>query len=204
MITALNKKLIVVAGLLAAGKTTFALKLSHELQIPCFSKDLLKNAMGRSMPVNSRDESKLLSATSFDAIEFITERFMEAHLPLIIEANFRMDENHGGIREGEKLQELAERYGYRVLTFLFTGDPSVLHKRYKERENRPERGHANRLWSEFSLEDYENSVSLLGCFDIGGKIIKIDSTDFGAVDFEHHIEQARSFIGFGEADFTMF
>jgi adenylate kinase family enzyme len=36
------KKLIIIAGYVAGGKTTFSLKLSKELSIPCFNKDLIK------------------------------------------------------------------------------------------------------------------------------------------------------------------
>ena len=200
----MNSKLIIVTGYLAAVKTTFALNLSQELRIPCFSKDLLKISLSRALPVNDRDGSKRLSAAAFDAIEFIAERFMETHCPLIIEANFDMDENHGGIKEGDALKMLADRYNYRTLTYLFTGDPLVLFERFKRRDKMPQRGRTNYEWGEFTLKDYENAASSLERFNIGGQLERIDSTDYDSVDFAHHIETARKFIGLDEVDYTMY
>jgi len=190
----LNKKIIIVAGTIAAGKTTFALRLSKELNVPIFSKDLFKTAVSRSLPVSDRAVSKRLSAATFDAIEFVTERFMETGNPLIIEANFVMSENHGGIREGDALKNLIARYGYGSLTFLFMGDAHVLHERFIERDKSPERGQANQAWEPMPYETFESVVSPLGDFDIGGEMIKVDTTNFETVDFERYLGIARGFL----------
>lgn len=193
----MNKKIIIVTGYLAAGKTTFALKLSKELNVPCFSKDLLKIALSRSILVNNREESKQLSAAAFDAIAFITEKFMETGNPLIIEANFVMGENHNKRKEGDALRELATRYGYRILTYLFLGDLHVLCDRFNERENSPERAEVNRMGGmPFTHDAFEEMVSPLGDFNIGGEIVKIDTTDFNAINFGTYLETARSFIAY--------
>ena len=191
----MNKKIIIVAGYLAAGKTTFALELSKKLHIPVFCKDLIKIALNRNILVDNRDDSKRLSAATFDAIAFITERIMETSNPLITEANFVMNGNHGGIKEGEVLKTLVEKYGYQALTYVFVGDTRVLCDRFNEREKTSKRGEANKLGTELSYEDYEKYIAPLGDFSIGGKIIKIDATDFSAVDFEKYIETARIFKG---------
>jgi predicted kinase len=191
----MNKKIIIVTGYLAAGKTTFALKLSKELGVPCFSKDLLKLALSRSILVNNREESKQLSAATFDAIAFITEKFMETGNPLIIEANFVMTENHNKLKEGDALKALAETYGYQVLTYLFLGDLHVLCDRFNEREKTPERAEVHRMGDmPFTYDAFEKVISPLGDFNIGGEIVKINATDFNAVDFGKHLETAHSFI----------
>jgi len=190
----MNSKIIIVAGYVAAGKTTFALNLSKELNIPCFSKDLLKLAISRSIPVNNREDGKRLSAATFDAIAFITEKFMETGMPLIIEANFVMTENHNNIREGETLKLLIDKYGYQTLTYILLGDSRVLCDRFNEREKTPERGEANKIGIEISYENYDRYIIPLGDFTVGGEIIKIDTTNFNTVDFKSHIESARKFI----------
>jgi predicted kinase len=199
----MNKKLIVVAGDLAAGKTTFALKLSKELHIPCFCKDLLKNALAAHVPVNNREDGRKLSAATFDAMAYITARFMEASLPLIIEANFVMGENNGGVKEGAVIRALAESHHYQTLTFLFSGNAKVLHRRFLNRSNKTDR-RANRVFFEPTLEDFERISLTLKCFDIGGKSEKIDTTDFDKADFAHHLETARVFMGLDEVDFSLF
>ena len=56
----MKNKLILVAGHSATGKSTFARKLSKTLEIPCFSKNTLKEAMGDGFGQNSRVISALL------------------------------------------------------------------------------------------------------------------------------------------------
>jgi predicted kinase len=190
----MNKKIIIITGHCAAGKTTFAARLSRELGIPYFAKDLIKIALNRSFPVENRADSRRLSAIAFDAIAFNAEKFMEVGLPLIIEANFVMMENHGGIKEGDALRSLITRYGYQPLTYLFTGDLPVLYKRFAARDAIAERGVANKMWGEYTFEDYLKDNVHLKEFNIGGKIVKIDATDFDAVDFCKYIKVAHTFL----------
>jgi len=190
----MNRSLMIIAGYLAAGKTTFGLNLSRELNIPFFSKDLLKNTMDKSLPIHDRAESKRLSAAAFDVMAFAAEELMAAGMPLILEANFRMGENHNHLKEGDVLKALAERYGYRMLTYLFLGDPQVLYQRLIERDRRPGRGVANQIWEDISYDDFVETVRPLGEFDIGGERVKIDTTDLESIDFSRHIETARSFM----------
>ena len=189
-----GRKIIIVAGYSAAGKTTFASELSQKLGIPYFSKDMVKIALNRSFPVENRADSRRLSAIAFDAIAFNVERFMEVGLPLIIEANFVMKENHNGLKEGDVLLDLITRYSYQSLTYVFLGDLEVLYKRFMTRDVMPERGTANKMWGEFTFEDYKRPNIHLGEFNIGGKIVKIDATDLAAVDFNEHIKFAHTFL----------
>ena len=189
----MNKKIIVITGYLAAGKTTFAARLSQRLGVPYFSKDLVKIALNRSFPVENRAESRQLSAIAFDAMTFNAERFMEVGLPLIIEANFTMKENHGGLKEGDALRALIVRYDYKSLTYIFLGDLPVLYKRFAARDMLAERGTANKMWGEYTFEDYLEDNVHLAEFDIGGEIVKIDATDFEAVDFCKYLEKADGF-----------
>ena len=190
----MNKKIIIITGHLATGKTTFAAKLSEMLGIPYFSKDMIKNALNRSFPVENHGDSRRLSAIAFDTIAFNTERFMEVGLPLIIEANFVMEENHGGIKEGDGLHALIKRYGYQSLTYIFMGDLPVLYKRFVARDALPERGIANKMWGGYTFEDYRQDNLHLEIFNIGGEIVKIDTTDFAAVDFCKYIKIAHTFL----------
>ena len=190
----MNKKIILVAGYSAAGKTTFAARLSKELSIPYLSKDQVKIALNRSFPVNNREDSKRLSAIAFDAMLFTTERFMEVCKPIILEANFVMKENHNGLKEGEALRSLITQYGYQALTYIFLGELPVLYERFAKRDVLPERGVANMMWGNFSYEDYLKGNMHLSEFNVGGKIIQIDTTDFETANFDENIKIAYRFM----------
>jgi len=189
----MNKKIIVIAGYLASGKSTFALRLSKELNIPYFIKDTFKSAICTGIPISNREEGLRFSVATFDAIAYVSERLMEAGYPFIIEGNFMM----GGYmkkNEGDIVKALIQQYGYQSLTFIFHGDAKVMCDRFNSREVLPERGQANQLFSKLTYEDCEKLLPPLGEFTVGGTIIKVDTTDFNNVDFAGQTETARRFL----------
>ena len=195
----MNKSIIIINGHPAAGKTTFALQLSREFKIPYLVKNTLKNALGASMIVTNQAESSRLSAVTFDAIAYVAERLMEVGKPLIVEGSFSAhefikDDGTQKANESAIIKELINKYDYKPLTYIFTGDTPTLYKRFLERESLNERG-ASTMIGEMTYECFNEICQHQEKFDIGGKIIKIDTTDFEKVDFTSHIETARRVCG---------
>jgi len=189
----MNRKIIIIAGYLASGKSTFARRLSKELNVPCFVKDTFKSAICVGIEIAGREESRRFSAATFSAIAYVAERFMETGHPLILEGNFVLSAS-GKANEADVLAQLIEKYDYRSLTYIFQGDMHVLCDRFNAREKLPERGQANLMFAELSYEDFKKYITPLGDFTVGGKIVKIDTTNFESVDFARHIETARVFV----------
>jgi len=181
-------KIIIISGYVATGKTTFSQKISEEMNIPCFNKDFIKSVLGKNLDIATREISSQLSITVFNLIMHIVEVFLHHNEPLIIESNFK-------ISEGKIIKELLELYKYQSLTFLMTGDLRIIHKRFVERDNLPERDKANRvngLFDEF--EKFEKAIKPLGDFNVGDKLTRIDTTNFNEVDFKSYVEEAKAFI----------
>ncbi|MEY8518022.1 hypothetical protein AALC25_14185 [Lachnospiraceae bacterium 29-84] len=84
----MNKKIIIIAGYLASGKSTFALKLSKLINVPYLVKDTFKMALCKNISIADRKESSLFSAVAFDGMMYVAERFFETGNPIIIEGNF--------------------------------------------------------------------------------------------------------------------
>ena len=189
----LNKKIIIIAGYLASGKSTFATRLSREINVPYLIKDAFKTAICASIPVTGREESRRYSAATFDAIAYVAERLMETDYPLIVEGNFMMG-GHKKVDEGETLRLLIKKYGYASLTYIFYGNIRVMCDRFNAREKLPERGQANRLFSALSYEDGEKWLPPLAEFTVGGKTVKVDTTDFKTVDYRRLIDTAKIFF----------
>jgi len=84
----LNKRIIVVEGYLASGKSTFARQLSNVAKVPYLIKDTFKIALCQNITVVGRDESSRFSLVTFDAMMYVMERLFESGYPLIIEGNF--------------------------------------------------------------------------------------------------------------------
>lgn len=190
----MNKKIIIVEGYLASGKSTFALQLSKAINVPCFIKDTFKTALCKNVSIENRKESSLFSAVTFDAMMYVTERLFETGSPAIIEGNFVP----GGVKkvdEAGAIKELIDKYGYTSLTFQFMGDTQTLYKRFVEREKTIERGRANRIGMDVSYSIFDQWCHNFDDFNVGGKIVQVDTTDFARVDFDTYIESAKRFMG---------
>jgi hypothetical protein len=74
------------------------------------------------------------------------------------------------------------------------GDTRVLHRRFVERENTPERGNVNKMFAEVLFCDFDGWCRNLDSFDVGGKVMRIDTTDYSKVDYQCLIETARKFL----------
>lgn len=189
----MNKKIIIIEGYLASGKSTFARKLSKSINVPCFIKDTFKSALCKNVSIANRSESSLFSTVTFDAMMYVTERFFETGSPIIIEGNFVP----GGVKkvdEAGTIKRLTDRYGYMPLTFEFVGDTQILYKRFIDREKTAERGSANKIRVDVSYGTFEQWCRNFDGFHVGGKVIRIDTTNFDEVDFKTYIEKASQFI----------
>ncbi|MCI9336552.1 MAG: ATP-binding protein [Lachnospiraceae bacterium] len=189
----MDNKIIIIQGYLAAGKSVFAERLSQALQIPCLIKDTFKTALCNTVPIEDRKMSSRFSAVTFDGMLYVAEKLLEVGCPLMLEGNFVP----AGVKdrdEAEAIRTLLEKYQAVSLTFKFKGDTHVLHRRFAEREKLPERGQANRIGSQVLYEDFDKWCHNMDSFDIGGKIIQIDTTDFALVDYEEMIQEARQFM----------
>lgn len=100
----MNKKVVIIEGYLAAGKSTFVVQMSKALQIPYLCKDTFKSALCSGVDINNRGKSSLFSAITFDGMMYVLERMFEVGMPIIIEGNFmphgiKKTDEEGGRRD---------------------------------------------------------------------------------------------------------
>jgi len=84
----MNKKIIIIEGYLASGKSTFALRLSKDIRVPCFVKYTFKIALCSNISIPDKRESSRFSTITFDGMMYAAERLIEMDCPVIIEGNF--------------------------------------------------------------------------------------------------------------------
>ena len=95
------KKLILVCGDLACGKSTFCGQLSRRFDIPVFYKDTIKEVLGDTIGFANREENLKLSVATFGLLRHIFLQSADLGHDLILESNFRQHE----------LEEMYERRG---------------------------------------------------------------------------------------------
>lgn len=189
----MNRKIIVVEGYLAAGKSTFALQLSKSLNIPYLIKDTFKMALCKNISITSRAESSAFSAVTFDGMMYVAERMLETSTPIIIEGNF-VPAGVKKVDEAGEIKRLIDQYNYTSLDFKFIGDTRVLHQRFLKRENAAERGEVNKLGIDVPYDTFGQWCRNLDGFDIGGETVRVDTTNFSNVNFNTYINLAKEFM----------
>lgn len=189
----MNKKVIVIEGYLAAGKSTFALRLSKSLNIPYLTKDTFKIALCKNIPVTNRTESSVFSTVTFDGMMYVVERLLETSAPIIIEGNF-VPAGVKKVDEASVIKRLINKYNYTPLDFKFVGDTHVLHQRFLKREKTAERGEVNKFGIDVPYDTFNQWCHNLDSFDIGGETVRIDTTNFSSVNFITYIKLAKGFM----------
>lgn len=125
-------KLLLITGDLATGKSTFARLLAKRYQTNVFCKDVFKEILGDTIGFSNRQENLKLSVASAALMRMIFTEFCQLDKNLILESNFRQ-------AELDLLHDIAQEYGYDVLTIQIQADLQILHRRFLHRlhnENR--------------------------------------------------------------------
>lgn len=188
---------ILIAGLPASGKSTFAAMLSRELGVPCLSKDAIKESLFDTLGFTSRAEKVRLGEAAYRIQLDLAESMLRAGQTVILENNFE-DTSRA------PLLEMLARTGARPVTVLLDGDIAAIHARFAAREISPERhrGHVvNTCYPEtepvpvvpLSLEVFAAGMEARGYrrFNVGGPRLVVDTTVIGSVDWTGTLNWVR-------------
>lgn len=164
------KKLLLIMGDLATGKSTFANLLSRRYDTVLFVKDSIKEILGDTVGFSNREENLKLSQATGQLMRFIFSQFAKQSKDLILESNFRL-------AELEQLHQIAAEYGYQVLTLVLQGDAEILHKRYLNRMHNENR-HRVHLCTQFNtFEGFRQYIEGLRT-EVPGAVLSINANDF--------------------------
>jgi len=127
----------IILGSPASGKTSLGLRLAADLELPCFCKDDVKEALFDSLGAGDREWSSRLSAASFACLLRLAQTQIGVGGSCLIEGNWRAEHL-------PQLRELAGRTGLatdlRWAQVLCRASPDELVRRFQAR-----RRHAGHL-----------------------------------------------------------
>ena len=177
------KKLILMGGDLASGKSTYSNIIGEKLNVLVINKDNLKEILGDTIIVNNREENKKLSVISFDLICYLIKKNKGS---IVIESNFKP-------YEMKVLEGLIKEYNYDVLSLVFKGDNEVLHKRFLNRLNE-NRHYVHKSQDFTNIDDFVKTLEELRMVKYPGKVIEIDSSNFDYQNNEALFDEIDSFL----------
>lgn len=165
------RKLLLITGDLAAGKSSFANLLSRRYDTNLFFKDSIKEVLGDTIGFANREENKRLSAATMALLFFLFTTFAKMGKDLILESNFHT-------AELEKLHRLADEYHYEILTLVLRGDTDVLYKRYCHRMQYENRHPVHLSTTLDRYDDFKECTEYLRSESIPGNTLAINADDF--------------------------
>ena len=177
------KKLILIGGVLAGGKSTFSHLIGKRFGISVVNKDRVKEILGDNIETKNREENKKLSVIAFELMSYLVDGEGDA---LILESNFKD-------YELAVLKSKCDTMGCDVLSIFLDGDDAVLHKRFIKRlgENR----HPVHKSQDFSrIEDFSDTLNELRHTEYFGEIVRVDCSDFAYQSDEAIYDKIKVFL----------
>ena len=181
------KKLILVNGDVAAGKSHLAVIIKERFNLPLFTKDEYKEALAETHPYRNYEESHLLSLMAMDQLFESFEKCAKEGKDVVLEANFRGEHL-------DRLEKINKQYSYQILNIDLTGSVEVLHQRYVNRilhENRHPVHVVNDLRDFEKFKEY--TLSRRNERKIG-KVIIVNADDFSYQTDEKLFKQIEDFL----------
>lgn len=165
------KRLLILTGDVAAGKSTFAAILSRRYKTNVFYKDKIKEVLGDTIGFKDREENLKLSDAAVQLMICTFEEFAKLEKPLILEANFHK-------RELQLLQDIVKKYDYEVMTLMLQADLHILHERYMHRMKYENRHSVHMSARQDRFEDFKAYVEKARAEGIVGTVVTVCADDF--------------------------
>ena len=83
--------LVLVSGSPGSGKSTLASRLAADLGLPLLSKDTIKEALGRTLDVDSVERSRQLGGASVDALYALIDVQLGLGISVVVDHAFHQD-----------------------------------------------------------------------------------------------------------------
>lgn len=181
-------KLIIVTGRPAAGKTTLAQWLAQELRIPVISKDNIREVLFERLGWQDRACAQMLGRASVDLMFYFAQMQLEVGHSLILDNAF------DPALSAPRFRDLMVRYHAQAMQIVCNADQGTLYQRFQARAASGGRhpGHGDEdVFEQLRSHLAQEHSPIL---EIGGAVIKVDTTDFCQVDYQSVLSQVKPFL----------
>jgi predicted kinase len=177
--------LIIITGPPGTGKTTLGNRIAASFSLPFLHKDGFKELLFDALGWKDRSWSKQMSRVSYRLLFYVTEILLSAGSSLVLEANF------DAVAHNQTFIDLKGRCAYRPLQILCYAEGRVLQRRFGQRgDSGRHPGHLDDVLRQ-ELEPLLRR-GYTPPLDIGGRLMKVDTTDFGRVNTDDLLQAVRS------------
>ena len=181
-----KRKLLVITGLPATGKTTLAKTLSEKLSIPLSTKDQFKICLLQHLGKKDRAWDIKLGIAAVDLQILMANSLLKTKTPVILESNFKQE------YDAPKIKALIQSTKCECLQLVCGAEGERLFKRYAKRAALD---NSRDLLTQ-DLDEWKRKLQkgFEGPLELPGDFLSIDTTDFAKVDYEKITKQALKFL----------
>ena len=158
------RKIILIGGDLASGKSTYSRFLSEKFNLTLINKDTLKEIIGDMYYAYNREDNLKLSRLSFEMIKYFIK---VSKCDIIIESNFKD-------YEMEELKLFLPENN--ILSLHFYGDDKLLHERFLNRLGN--RHYVHKAQDFTNIEDFIKTQEGLRKVEYIGEVVKVDVSHY--------------------------
>ena len=195
----IKTNLILIAGLPASGKSSFAAYASEALSLPVIAKDDIKEHLFDTVGFRSYEEKVRLDITAVNTMLATAAELLDSGKSVILDNNFE-DRNRAG------LEKLITVHPCNVITVRFDCDVAVVYERYLKRDKSPDRHPGHVLMTAYppipgvedevkllTLEHFNGKYRSRGTFDFCmGKLIRVDADDFTKISYPEILKRLKN------------
>ena len=178
--------MILVSGMPATGKSTFATWLSSELHTPlvCFDRITKKTLEVSKANCEDEEQRRLFACIPYEFFLFICEEIMKSSSMLIAEYFF-CD------KMKDALDYLVSKYQYTTITVHMDATIETAHRRFHERGENDSSLDGIRP-KVITFENFSKGVQQNKDFRYGDRLILVDTENFNNVSYEEITYQIRN------------
>ena len=167
------RRVVVVTGPPASGKTTIASQVARDFALPLVAKDGFKETLFETLGIGDLDWSRRLGVASFALIRHVLELELAAGRAVVIEGNF------DAVYCSSELRVILDRFGPSSLQLFSHAPVDVLFARYANRQRHPGHADADRL-----EEIRERLLSDQYRLELAGATVLVDTTTDERVNYD--------------------
>ena len=176
--------LIIVSGFSCTGKTTLAREIGKKILLPVFGRDDFKESLFDSLGYSDRQRSIKVGIASYKLLYLVIENILASGNSVIVESNFKINS------DTEKLKKIKDKYQCYLLQVHCHVEIPLALSRFQHRVTSGERhpGHVDSsIYNEIEFNLKQGGYEL----DICDATVKVDTTDFSAVDYNDIFNQIK-------------
>ena len=183
----MKKILILISGMPATGKSTFAIWLSKRLNTPMISYDSIKEKIMELVTQSNipQEQMQLFHEFPYELFWFACKEAMNCDGIVIADYIFTTKMN-------ERLDSLTKSLGYQTLQIHFDAEIEIAYQRFLER-NKDANKEYNIRPINISLDTFKNITEQNKKFRYGSNYIVVDTTDYAKISYEEIYHQINLF-----------